>query len=509
MIDIAWIQHKRAIYFFAVLASALLSLWIGYREEVINTDAICYLLSAQIIGETGIRGAMHLCGQAKWPFYSALIYGFVQISHLPYFIAAYLLNGFFSILSVTMFVLIVKELGGSQRMLWLAALTILLSHEFNSVREYIVRDHGFWAFYLTSFWFLLRYFQKPGMAMALGFSLSLCIATLFRIEGAVFLLLLPFLSFFCSRYAFGARLKSFFVLNLPLIFIGILLAGWLLTHPGQTLDQLGRVPEVYNQFAHALSRIIEYFQSVKTAFAQHVLPSDSAKDAGLVLFVALIAWYVISILSNLSWGYAFLAIYGWFTRSIRFARGGWLVFGGYLVINIMVTLGFFLQHLFLSKRYLIALSLILMLCVPFALDHLIKSRASLRSRLFLLFVALMMAISAVGGIFDFGYSKAYIRQAGDWLAQNVPGEANLYANDRSLMYYSNHYGYSLFEQADRQSDIDSIAHGNWKKYDYVALRLNKKEEGKTAALLQEIPFSPIHVFNNKRGDRVVIYRINS
>ena len=76
--------------------------------------------------------------------------------------------------------------------MWLAAGVILLSHELNSVREYIIRDHGFWTFYLSSLFFLLRFFKKPIKSYALGFSLSLAIATLFRVEGSLFLLFLPF-----------------------------------------------------------------------------------------------------------------------------------------------------------------------------------------------------------------------------------------------------------------------------------------------------------------------------
>ena len=54
-------------------------------------------------------------------------------------------------------------------------------------------------------------------------------------------------------------------------------------------------------------------------------------------------------------------------------------------------------------------------------------------------------LSALGGIVDFGYSKAYIHTAGDWLAAHVPAKATLYANDYQLMYYSQHFGKRLFE----------------------------------------------------------------
>jgi hypothetical protein len=499
------------VYLFAIIASITLSSWINFNETVINPDAICYLLSAEAMGKFGISGAMHLCGQAQWPFYSALIYGFVQISHFSYPLAAYLLDGAFSLVSVVTFILIVKELGGSQRVLWLSALVILLSHDFNSIREYIIRDHGFWAFYLVSLLCLLRYFCEPCLTLALAWSTSLLIATLFRIEGAIFLLALPWLSFFYFNYSWRERCKFFLTLNLPLILISLAIVSWLLLQPQQTLDKLGRVAEVTNQLRHGVVMMSEHYLSVKNLLAQYVLSSDSAKEASLILFIVLCVWYLIYVVENLSWIYGLLITYGWLygrSRGISSltTKAAWVI-GGYLVINMAVTVGFFLEHLFLSKRYLIALTLVLMLLVPFALDHLISQWNNLRHRVLLLIAALFMFISAMGGIFDFGYSKSYVHQAGNWLADNVPANATLYANDYQLMYYSRHFGDAIFGKLHDNLKLDTIAHGKWKQYDYLALRMDRKKEGE-AAVLQEMGLTPVQTFSNQRGDRVVIYRIH-
>ncbi|RDI48112.1 hypothetical protein [Aquicella lusitana] len=505
----AFERHDALLYVFAIAASILLSSWIGHRETVINTDAICYLLSAQIMAESGIKGAMQLCGQAHWPFYSALIYGFVRLSHLTYTSAALVLNGFFSLISVTAFIFIVKALGGSRRVMWFAAFVILLAHEFNSVREYIVRDHGFWAFYLASIWLLIHCFRQPQWKRALTFSMSLLVATLFRIEGAVFLVLLPFLAFFCVHLSLRARVRLFFMLNVPLLAICFLLSAWLLLHPQQSLDQLGRVAEVPAQFRHGLTMIIEKFDTSRISLAQYVLPGDALKDAGLILCLALGAWYVISVVGNLSWGYALLVAYAWLRKSTRFDRSALIVLAGYVGINIMVTLGFLLEHFFLTKRYLMAFSLVLMLWVPFALDDLFQKWPHLRSRFVLLLAGVLMLVSSIGGIIDFGYSKNYIHEAGSWLAKNVPQEARLYANDNLLMYYSQHFGYSIFKNMRQYSDLNMIADDKWKQYDYVALRLAKKQEKQVAPFVQAIHLKPVQVFSNERGDRVVIYKINS
>lgn len=502
-------MRQSAVYLFAIAVSLLLSLWIDYHESIINPDAVCYLMSAEAFGQLGLKGAMHLCGQAKWPFYSALIYGLVQVTHLSYSSAAYLLDAFFSALSVSMFILIVKELGGSRRLLWCAAAVILLWHEFNSVREYIVRDHGFWAFYLTSLFFLLRFFRTPNWRNALGWSFSLLLATLFRIEGALFLLLIPFVSWFFTNYTLKMRVKYFLVLNLPIFLIGFALLGYFLLHPQETLGKLGRIAELTNQLQHGFVLMVDRYQATKAALSQYVLTMESARDAGFVLFLVLIVWYLINVISNVSWIYGLLIAYAWLQKRNPLAKGALIVLGGYLLVNLAITFGFLAERLFLSKRYLIAFSLVLILWVPFALDALMQKWPEVRHRLFLLFAVFFIFISSLGGIFDFGYSKAYIREAGDWLSEHVPPTANLYVNSYQLMYYSKHFGTTLFEKHIAYANLETIAHEQWKRYDYLALRLRKHEDSKKMAIVADVHLKPIQIFSNKRGDSVIIYKVIS
>src|SRR6266568_2913029 len=93
-------HNNNLLYLFALGTSLLFSLWVACREVVINPDAICYLQSAAIIGDGGLRKAMNLCGQAQWPFYSALIYFTANLTFLSLTAAAYTLDAIFTALSV-------------------------------------------------------------------------------------------------------------------------------------------------------------------------------------------------------------------------------------------------------------------------------------------------------------------------------------------------------------------------------------------------------------------------
>ncbi|OGT52687.1 MAG: hypothetical protein A3E84_02675 [Gammaproteobacteria bacterium RIFCSPHIGHO2_12_FULL_42_13] len=508
-------RSSMSAYLFAGLGSILLSLWISGGESVINTDAICYLQSADTIGKSGLRDAMHLCGQARWPFYSLLIFLFSTASSLSYIASAYILNAFFSLMSALVFIAIIKEIGGSRRVLWLAAMVFLLAHEVNSVKQYIIRDHGFWAFYLLSCYLLLRYFDRFQRRYALAWNVSLLVATLFRIEGAFFLLMLPWVAWFYQKSDSVSpllrRFQSFVELNALTVAIIVALLGWLAFHPEQSLADWGRLQEVASQSMHGGYLVWQQFHETAANLAKYVLTPDSARDAYFVLFCVTIIWYVQNIITNLSVAYALLFIYAWWKKIPALKLSDRLVLLGYLIINILITAGFFLQHLFLSKRYLIALSMIFMLWVPFALDYLIQQRrtnARVVLRGFLPFAALLIIISALGGIFDFGYSKLYIHDAGNWLAGNVPKTARLYSNDSQVMYYSQHFGEEIFYKAREYADSHGVEQGEWTKYDFLAIRTNKKELSDPSSVLYRLP-TPIKVFANKRGDQVRIYQIIS
>lgn len=489
---------NRLIYILTFIFSLIISFIIAAQTDVINNDAICYLISAEVMNKQGLSAGMHACSQANWPFFSFLIAKLTALTHLSYTTVAFGLDAIFSAMSSTLFVAIISALGGTQRVLWLAMAVILLSHEFNSVRQYIVRDHGYFAFYLMSIWLLLRYIALPRFRNALMFSASLFIAALFRIEGLIFLALLPLISWFNTSVSWRERGKQFIQLNTLLFFgvtIGLLLV---LLVPHLIPNEGGRLPEITNQLQHGLSIVVNQFLSMKKVLTEQILNQDSARDAGIVLSLMMVSWYLISVMSNLSWVYSLLLIYGWIKLKSPFRQSTKPVVYGYFILNIIITFIFLLERLFLSSRYLVGLSLILMLWLPFILN-------AIRQKVALIIIALFITLFGISGIVHFGYSKLYIREAGIWLSQNIPAKAKLYANDFQLMYYSQHYGYDIFKQLP--INVGSIANQQWQQFDYVALNSNENDKEMINTITNEMRLTPVKEFINKRGDKVSIYQI--
>lgn len=494
------VRSRWAIFVMAGIISLFLSYWTSVRSAVINADAICYLQSAQSM-TLGLSFVTHLCDQSKWPFYSFLIYSAEQATKISYYNSAQLLNALFSLLSVTTFIAIIHYLKGTARIMCWGAFVILLAHEFNAVREYIVRDHGFWAFYLLSLLFLLKFFRTWHWAYALSWSASLILATLFRIEGAFFLLSLPFLTFFMNTQSFKQRSKSFLQLNVFSLLGIVLLSSWVLLHHQNNLDHIGRINEIEYQLLNGFRLATEHFNTSAYSLGEHLLNQYSEHDAPLILFLVLIAWYLVALVSNLSIIYAGLVIYAWWRKipTLEYSDK-WVVYG-YLAINVLITAVFLVENMFLSKRYLLALSLTLMLWVPFALDNLWQQWST--KKISLMLILALIFIFSLSGIFDFGYSKKYISDAGKWLETHVPANASLYSNDYQVMYYSKHFGNDIFIKAHEFLTQNAIADDKWKQFNYLALRFNKNAKENNTQKLGR----PVQVFANKRGDEVSIYKV--
>lgn len=505
------------VYLFATFSTILISCWMGFGRSILNSDGVCYLQSAETLSH-GLNAAMHVCGQAKWPFYSILIASVVYLTKCSYINAAYSLNTLFSVISIVMFLMIVsflhlstmqnsedkKNLANSKRhkiLLWLAVVVVLCANEFNSVKYYIVRDHGFWAFYLTSLYMLLRYFQNPGWYYSLMWYGSLFLATLFRIEGGIFLILLPFLTLMNVKESWVIRVKNFLQLNSLLFLLGIILAAWVLIAAPSNIGRLNEIPQ---QFTHGFSQLIFDFNQRADHLSQYLLSHYSSHFSTWVLLITIIVCYVVSVITNVSIIYSILAIYAWFKKIVKLNFNVSLVVCGYILLNVLITLTFLAEHMFLAKRYLIALSLLVMLWVPFSLLDL-YDKWNVR-KVSITFISLFMVVNLLGGVLEFGYSKKYIPEAGFWLEANTSPSSKIFSNDILVMYYSHRFGNQLFANEKKFKNIYQLQNGQWKQYDYLALRINKKDFEKALALTQELNPKLIQVFKNKRGDQILVYK---
>ncbi len=488
----------------AAAVSLVLSAASLYMDDVINNDGVEYLRAAQAILEGDWRAALLIY---KWPFYSALIALVSALTGLAAEFSAHLLNAALTALLVVAFIRLVAECGGGAGATIAAAFIILLLPAVNDYRAFVIRDPGYQSFYLLSIIFLLRFQSHRRWADAGAWFAAASVATLFRIEGAVFLLLLPVYMLFTGVRSTRARAM---ILILAGLLTALLLSafGWWIFAPDKTLKHMGVVDEPAAIVQGALTQVSTELSNRLEAIRAEFLIGYPGGYAYVVLVLMLLTILLGAVLSNLTLWLAFLVGYA-ANRRLLFprpeARTLWYVLIG---LNVAILLIFALTKLFLTGRYPLALTLTLLLGAPFgllALHEAWKARRgrSWRSRWLYPVVVAVIIVAGVEGL-DLTTSKGHIKSAGRWLRDHSPATAMLLSNDKLLIYYSDRYTGRYRLESDSERLLDWLRERRGGDV-YLAIRVRRHEGDLEAVLVELIGRSPAKVFANDAKDRVLIF----
>lgn len=177
---------------YIVAASILLAAWMQHIQHGwINSDSVLYFEQARLYTLGDWAGIM---GVYEWPLYGILIGLVHQLTSLNIHQSAQLLNMLFFGTATASFLYLIKLTGGSSRTILMGALLLFSSQYIvGDVLEMLLRDEGFWAFYLSALVFFIRFAQHQKVWDALLWQACIILATLFRIEGFFYLSLLPLL----------------------------------------------------------------------------------------------------------------------------------------------------------------------------------------------------------------------------------------------------------------------------------------------------------------------------
>jgi hypothetical protein len=486
------------ITWLALFGSLLLSISAYLCHDPINVDGILYLHTAETYLNNGLDAAL---AEYRWPLYSILIAATSQLTHLSLLHAAQLLNAGLVGLLVVVFIKLIEELGGSRPVMIAATLIILLYPPLNHDRSLIVRDFGYWAFALLSLWQLLRFAKYQKWQHAFTWAFFMLLATLFRIEGGVLLLFIPFA--FCLQTGdIKSRLKHFLQAYTLMIGIAaIALICWIV-HPLSI--PLGRIKELYTQLLEGFSLSTAALQTKIKAITQLLQPDVNINDVSILVIIGLLGLFIWRILTSLGLANIILSYHAHAYKLHQISRQAKSILWSFTLINAIILLVFLGQRFFLSERYIILLSLSLLLWLPFSLVTLYENWRTQQtqglSHLFPLICLLMvsMLVSSVG---HFGHSKGYIVDAGTWLKQHISRNDTLYSNSQEILFYA--------DRSSRTEDANPsiLQNGQWKKFDFLALRFNHKQPAIEHQVLKQLQLKPIQIFSNHRRDQVLILQV--
>jgi hypothetical protein len=511
-------QFVWATFGIGMIVSVLLSIWSITIDSVINNDGIEYVRTAKFLSEGDWRSAF---AAYRWPTYPFLIMlvgdiaGAIQPNlEDPYKLAGHVLNTAFFSLAVMLFVAVVRGFGGtSRRITWIAMLVALIHPAFNEYRAFLIRDPGYLAAYLLAIYYLTQCRHQPWVRYRLGVVGSLLAASLFRIEGLVFLFFAPVLFSLVSARA-G---KSYWTrLSFSLLAIAILapiLGCWLLVPTGE-VNFLSLVKDPVDVLATGWQQIWIGVDEKLDVLREKFLGPYSAGHANTLYGLAVVMVIATSILSELTVPYAALTLYGVLGR--LFARDDalnklWLAL---LLINVTILLAFTLIMVFLAPRYPLATTITLLIAVPFVLDKLTKDARWHRLKKVWWFIVVVLALWAVGesysGVTNFSKDK-HLRETGYWLYEKTEGRLGpIVTNSRKIAYYAGIQGDREVLVIGRDHFMDSLQHLTYDLgTNFAGVLVQRSESSIEQALSEAVGSKPVKVFHNQRDDRALLYDLRN
>ena len=494
----------------AVSISLIISFVLGFNFYI-NADGILYLNTANSFLT---NSALIPPPGAKWPFYPMLIAGLSAITGVTAQTSALIWQALFLALLIVSFINIVRVLGGNRVIQHLAAIVILLHPDLNENRNMIIRDFGYWAFLLTSFYYLLRYMDKPAWSYAVLWTISISIAILFRIEGIVIAGLAPLLIFFLPKENYWHRTLHVARFYAIWIILGIaVLAVVFWRNHAISLSALGRIDELPRWWQHLTGAFFIRWENVRDTI-NLLFPEMKSPHVSVFLIGGLVTYVFYRLLNTLGIFFFALVLYGQIKHTLKdvVTAPKRYVLYGFLAINLFIIIVFVTNHWFVASRYLMATSLILLLWVPFTLLFIAQlwQQSTYHRRFPWLGKSLALLITIalfIDCYISFGPSHAFVRQSADWIQNHVPQDATLYSNNAPLAYYSMRSGTDWYAVTPITSLPNALKNNSWKQYDYAAFYINRNDKKS----LQEVPalfaYAPLAKFNNSHGDLILIYKV--
>ncbi len=493
---------ERHIYITTALLSLLISLGLFASRGIISRDAILYTEVAQAFLEHGLIASFKVWG---WPFYSIFIAIIHKITGFNFELSAYFLTIIFeTVISVT-FIKLYSKVAFNGARLWVAMFFILTFATFNDYRADIWREYGFWAFGLIAIYQFVLYFQEHKIINAILWQVSICTATLFRIEGIVFVALAPFYFLLISNNGLAARLKSILILNSIIYSASLLLIISVLLSAQLQEVILNNLP---SQIVYlSPSDIFGHFDLAADNFIKYVLPYDYSADyTHFMLASGLIAMLVYKLINNLTVVYFGI----WLTGSYK----GWIknkkelqIIYYFTLLAFLILLIFIFTRLFVSTRYTVFLLLLIGLIFTQHLDHLLSYLSRQPRKIWLTVLLTFISFQFLNSMITTGAKKTPIKQSSEWLVQQIKPEDKIACNEKRFAYYSKHkcwlskkYLYKNY----KRSDVKRLKKNN---YRYLLLWVNHKNKKMLNALEEDNNLKLLKSYKNKKGDAGLVFQI--
>lgn len=495
----------RTILVSTFLISLILSFSQILVDPVINSDGIFYLYLASLIQQGDWQGATEIY---NWLFYPYIISLFSTLTTLSLEYSAYVLNALLTATACVAFILIVKEFGGKQKvLLYSASLIILCYPNLNEYRNLVIRDHGYWAFYLLSCYCFIKAYKKLTPKALISLTFFTFLAALFRVEGVIFLIALPLL--LLLRHISSIQKRTIAVVSI-LIAASLTIFVYSNAYENLNLNGFTKANQLEQALATAITNTSSAISTTKT-FINTLSPQGFSNEYALaVLALLFILILLTEIVSSASPLYAIALVTAFSINKIFINRHLIRPWAYLIAINIIILCGFLATKYFLAGRYPVPLALILIIPLPFlaqlAYQRLQDKTLSPMQTNVAKIAAVLFVVLTLDGLVSIGASKTYLKDAGLWVAANKSPQVLLFTNDTLVNYYAHGQTKNRISEPSFNTVLYKIKKGALEKFDLFAIQVSRKKPSGKTNLIEAFEAKPIKVFENNRGDSVLIFK---
>lgn len=464
----------------------------------VNDDSLLYFETARLLTKQQWAEAYQLY---PWLFYPALLAAGHMMSGLSIHMVAQLLNiALFGVFSLGYGRLLIAAGAKSSTLNWGFALMLSTPYMVGDVLGMLLRDQGFWAGFVWGLYFLLSHLQKPRTQTVLLMQLCFGIATLFRIEGIVYLLALPL---FVLNFQTGIDLRHRISHSLNAISLSLLIAsliGLAIATGAVQTSQLGRVQEIITLFQQGFVDRISIIQSKAMQLGNEILGEHLDDYGSISLWSTLILIVFHKTIKVAGWPVLFFLYTGRAGLKSLHPMAKHL-FGWQLAVGLITSFLILFNVFVLSARYVIASGIVMLVLSAFATNYTYQQAGVWIRRGIITLLSLMLMYN----LHD-NHHVDLDREAVNYIQHiNKSHAPVMYDTENARFYagqpYKNRINYHFYVQ----SLIDS--HEIW-QYDYLMVTIKQQQQDYAqhiAELLAQeyVAIKTIYGWRNK--DKVVIY----
>ena len=417
-----------------VLASLALSGFAVAFASLPNDDAYTYIRTAEIFLEQGVGAAISHYTWAGYPILIAL----VSLLGLSLFTSAYVLNAIFFAILAYAFISILRHLDDSNRIAWLAALTVLAYPELNEYRDMVLRDAGFWAMLLLALWRFMVFVDTRQFSHSVFFVLAMIGAMLFRAEAVIYLVAIPFALFLQSDRNTQQNRQDFLKLAGFICCVGALGFLMLLAAGINLFSLIFELLRIYQPFFISRFNPDEAITAAQaTAIFGEYAGIFSRDYVSAVVAVGLSVVLVMTLFYTIGGPFFWLLAFGLVRKHIRWHRAKVAPILAVSLTNLFILVVFLYTTKFLTGRYALVFGLMAATLVPFLISSIIeRNRGGKWEKFVSYFLILFFFYCLIDSYVSFGKSKDWLLDAAGYVELQAESETQVLTNNHTIAYFS-------------------------------------------------------------------------